>query len=422
MAADKASGQAGQKRDQNYAWVIFSACTLVVFIFIGASTNAKSLHLQPVCEGVGITRVTYSYVLLAGSLVSAFFSFMLGRIHKRLTLRTMMIIGTGCATLGNISLAAARSLPGVLLGEILIGTCTGISAMAVISLMIRNWFANRNGTVLGALYMATGLGSIVFAPIMGRLIQNRGYRSSYLFQAGLMAFVFLVVLIFVRETPQSMGKVPYLFRSGGKQVREPDKSVGMTLAEAKRSPRFYLIMMIALFLGFGTNALQGTYGAYIGSDLAYGTVFAAGIMSTIYVVNSIVKIPLGWLIDRFSARVSLVICAAAMALAAIWMFGLTATTPILAYLFGICHGVGNVSYTVVSPHVPRTVYGEKDTTSFTGMYMACNMVGSAVASPAANIIYQATGSYRPIYFAMIVMFSVTVVLGLLLVRPAYPKA
>ena len=55
-----------EKRDQNYAWVIFTACTLLVFVFVGACQNSKSLHMAPLTEAIGITRVTYSYILFAG--------------------------------------------------------------------------------------------------------------------------------------------------------------------------------------------------------------------------------------------------------------------------------------------------------------------------------------------------------------------
>ncbi len=407
-----------EKRDQNYAWVVFTACTLLVFVFIGACQNSKSLHMAPLTEAIGITRVTYSYILFAGSLIAALCSFFLGKIHQKLSLRTMMIIGTACAAVGNLALSVMQSVIGVIIGEILIGVANGISAMAVISLVIRNWFANRNGTVLGALYMATGLGSVVFSPIIGRLIE-KGYQNSYRFQAIMMAVIFVIVVLFVREKPQDMGKVPFLFKSSGKQVKEPDRSVGLMLAEARKNPRFYLVLLIGFFMGIGTNALQGTYGAHIGTDLGYGTVFAAGIMTTIYILNSIAKIPLGMIIDKWSCRVSMMICSAAMALAAVWMFSLTPATPILAYLFGICHGIGNVSFTVVAPHVPRAVYGEKDAAAITGVYMGVNTFGSAIAMPIANIVAQNTGSYRPVYFAMIITFILATVFAFLFVRPAY---
>ena len=404
-----------------YAWVIFLSCVLTAFVYTGATNNSRSLYLQPVSEGIGLTRFSYSMILFGCGMISVLFSFFLGKIHKVLSLRKMMIIGLTCAVCGLLLLTFTESVPGLIAGEALISIGNGFCSMSVLSLLIRSWYANRNGTMLGALSVSTGLGSIVFGPIIGRLIANRGYHISYGFQAGMLFICLLLVIFLVYETPEERGKTPFRFANVKKEAAAA-RGTGLMIKEAMRLPQFWIVLFIGFGLGFGMTVTQGTYGAYIGTDLGYGTIFAASIMSLLYVVNSAGKVPLGYLIDRYGVGIAVIICSAGMIGSATMLYLLTPTNRMIAYGFALFHGIGNMCFAVVFPHVGRGIFGEKDVTNLTGVFMATCTLGTQIASPIVNGIAQQIGSYRPIYFATIFLMILVTVLAIFFTKPAYETA
>lgn len=407
-----------KNRKIHYAWVIFIASAVLAFTVVGLCTNTRPLYLDPVSSGLGITRAQLSTVYLISGILSALCSLFIGVIRKRLSLRQLAIIGTFCLACSNFAYYFSSSLLSCVGAEILFGIGSGCASMTVIALIIRTWFAGRLGTVLGVLYMATGLGSVILAPQVGKLIANYGYQTSYMVSGFIMAAAMAVSIACIRDDPDAMGLQPMFAEEKRQQAAPKAATEGLILKEAVRKPSFYLMCVLGLLIGGGVNAVQGTYGAYIGSDLGFGTVFASGVVSFLYVVNTIAKVPLGMMIDKIGVRRVVNICCLGMIGASISLIFLSKGYP-TAYVFAACHGIGNILFTVPAPLIAPAIFGTKDVTTLTGVFMACMFFGSAVGSPLSNLVYDITGSYVPLYLAIVVLFTVAIVINTVCVRPAW---
>lgn len=411
-----------QKKSErlHYAWVIFAVCTFVAFTLIGLCHNTRSLYLEPVSSGLGVSRSEYAVTLLIGNLISAGISLLLGRIRTRVSLRTLMLAGLSSAAVGNVIFVLTDSFGVFLIGEVLMGVAMGCSAMTVISLIIRNWFADHHGTILGALYMATGLGSVVFAPVVGPLIEQGGYRRGYGFHMIVMLSALLLAALTLKDEPAQKHMRPLSLHKAGERAQTAEQPLyGMMLRDACRTVRFWLMLLLGVMIGFGVQVVQGTYAAHIGSDLAYGTTFAAGIVSTLYVVNTCAKIPIGMMLDKIGIRSVLLVCSAAMGASALMLVLLKPGAPAAAYAFAVCLGIGNIIFTVPCPLVALHTFGSRDATTLTGIFMASTSLGAAIGSPVSNAVYESCGTYAPIYLGMLAMFAAAAVLSLTVVRPAY---
>ena len=86
--------------------------------------------------------------------------------------------------------------------------------------------------------MGSGIGGMIFTPLVSSLISNQGWRFSFRVAAVVVAVVTLVVTALVRRSPAEMGQAP-LTSADGQQAADPKskESTGMMkMATVEGSP------------------------------------------------------------------------------------------------------------------------------------------------------------------------------------------
>ena len=412
------------KKKFSFAWLVYIGCFLVAFTAIGLINNERSLYLQPAADGLGVSRMTISLAYFVGNIINFCIATMYGKLNKRFGIRKLMLFGLICMVLGNFLFVISPVYIGYFFGEVFIGIGFGCATMTTISLFVRNWFGNYHGTLLGVIYMATGLGTVCFTTLIGNLITNYGYRYGFLFHMAALAVTTVIGFFVFFAEPKDKGQEK-LYLGKAKSTDNADKNsseaVGLTMAEARKRPVFYIIMILTFVTGFGIMCMQGTYAAFLDADIGFGTVFAASIVSVVFTFNCIFKIPVGIVADKFGVVTSLVICCFSMCLSAVALSFLTPDTRWLAYLFAFGLGTGNIMVTVSFPLVAPRVFGTKDVAALTAIVMGCINLGAACGGFFPNLLFQVIGTYRPIYITMIVVFIICLAGMIIFIRPAYDR-
>ena len=115
------------------------------------------------------------------------------------------------------------------------------SSTVTYSRVIANWFDRKRGLALGLSSTGTGLGAFIGPSLAQFLIERGGWRLAYLGLAGLTLVVALpVVAIFLRGTPEEVGLSPDGEARPSGNKPEADRT-GMTVSEAMRTPKFWLL-------------------------------------------------------------------------------------------------------------------------------------------------------------------------------------
>ena len=408
----------------NFAWLVYIGCFLVAFTAIGLINNERSLYLQPAADGLGVSRMTISLAYFVGNIINFFISTMYGKLNKRFGIRKLMLFGLACMVIGNFLFVISPVYIGYFFGEVFIGIGFGCATMTTISLFVRNWFGNYHGTLLGVIYMATGLGTVCFTTLIGNLITNYGYRYGFMFHMAALAVTTVIgFFVFFAEPKDRGAERLFLGKNKGPETNEAEavEAVGLTMAEARKKPVFYIVLILTFVTGFGIMCVQGTYAAFMDADIGFGTVFAASIVSVVFTFNCIFKIPVGIVADKFGVVTSLVICCVSMGIASVALTFLTPQTQWLAYLFAFGLGTGNIMVTVSFPLVAPRVFGTKDVAAMTAIVMGCINLGAACGGFFPNLLFQVIGTYRPIYITMIAVFIICLIGMIVFIRPAYSK-
>ncbi|MBR2594886.1 MAG: MFS transporter, partial [Solobacterium sp.] len=153
-------------------------CCMCIGGAMGMVSNCIGIYFTPLAKAldIGVGRISVIVTLI--SLGNAFFAPFFVRLRKRFPLNRIMAGGIILCILAYLLLSVAGSiwtlyLCGILFG---IGMCN-FSALPV-TLILRDWYGDKNGSAVGAALAFSGVFGAVMNPILSRLISSLSYQTS----------------------------------------------------------------------------------------------------------------------------------------------------------------------------------------------------------------------------------------------------
>lgn len=145
--------------------------------------------VTPISEDTGWSHTTITAAFSLGLIVSAVAGLRVGRILDRQGPRQVMTLG---AIVGALALVLVAWSPNPLM-FFLAWLVAGFGQSAVLYppafVVITRWYGSRRVGPLTTLTLFAGLASTIFAPLVAYLIDQFGWRISYLIMAGILAAV-----------------------------------------------------------------------------------------------------------------------------------------------------------------------------------------------------------------------------------------
>lgn len=329
-------------------WVVFGA-TLGLMVANGPIVFFTfGLFLGPITAEFGWDRATFSSSLLVGHTLAAIAYPFMGRAIDRYGIRRMTLTFIPIFAIATAGVAITPASPVVFVA--LAGFCGLVSvgqAPPAYAKAVSAWFDQRRGLALGIAMAGIGLGATLVPQFARWVIAGYGWRAGYV-ALGALTFVvaFPAVALFIREPDRS---------SPGGAARPGEGLPGLTVAEAVRSPTFWLLA-VAVFLVVTT--INGMVGHLVpmltdrGMDVRQATTTLSAVgLSTIagrviagyfldrffapYVAAALFVLPLASIALLTGAAAGMTPVVAAMALG----FGLGAEVDVIGFLTGRYFGL-----------------------------------------------------------------------------------
>ena len=205
----------------HYAWLILFAAVCIQGGIIGVMVNCTGVIFSAIIEDLGFRSGDLSiYYTIRAFLQAA----ACGVTTKLFLNKNPKVIMTGLATLGlagYVGMYFYTQLWQWYFSGILVGICMSC-VLVVIPVVLNNWFATKNGLVIGIAMAASGLAGAVFSPVLSSLITSMGWRKTAVIN-GLTAFLMIVLptLFILVRTPEEKGMKPY----GWQEVADKAASV-----------------------------------------------------------------------------------------------------------------------------------------------------------------------------------------------------
>ena len=398
---------------RNYHWIIALIVFLEMFLY-GGFLNCISIFTVPMSEALEITRSSYSVSQLFRNCTGVLGTLLVGVTYQRFGYRKSGIFLLILSAVTVVVIGLSQSLAVTCVAYGIFGLTVGILSTTGAVRIIKDWFHKHQGTVLGIVTMATGLGGSVLSKLLTVITTRYSWRHAHFFTAAIFLCMALLFLL-LRNRPAEMGLKPYGLGSDSekKQTAGPAHTewAGHSFQELLRTPQFYL-MAACIFLSCLCVYISFSVIVPHFQDRGYSADEASNFYSVMLIVLSFAKLFGGWLSDRIGAK-KVAILTMVMAACGQWLLA-DPQNSVTAYLGIILLSMGLLVATITAPLLTIPLFGYRAFGSVTGIFMAMISLGCMLATPLANLAHDYLGSYTPAFRAAAIMDIIIIGLFLLL--------
>lgn len=391
-----------KNRKVHYAWWILVALCIIVGIGKGGLNNSAGLFLTSVTEDLGIGMGNLSLYFSVSAVVTMIFLPIGGKLMAKYDTRLILSVGI-------VLQAGAFALFGLMSSVwgwyiLAIPLAVGGVFITVIAgpVIINQWFKKRNGLALGIL-------SAVGGAVGAGLIANFGWRTAYI-AFGLAAIIIVVpiVLLLIKRSPQAHGVQPY----GAEDIQDEQQNAeggdeaGIDVAIAKKSMALYALIIFFFFI-----TSIASFSMHIPTylvDKGFDITFAGNIMGTYMIGILIGSLILGFLIDKLGSKYTSVFAMVAGIIAISLLLFASDSTAIITFAVGL-FGLISSSIGIIAPALTSSLFGQK---AYSEIYSTASLglaISSIVALPVYGFIFDLTGSYTIVLYAIIAMLIINIV-------------
>lgn len=152
--------------------------------------------LPQISSDFGVDESQTAWVMTAFFISSAVCSGIVGRLGDMFGKRRMLLIAITCYGTGALASAAAPALPVLVVGRIVMGSGAGMVPLAY-AIARDELDGSRVARAMGTIAMMIGLGAGIGMVLGGVLVDVASWHTSFLVAAGLSAVVFVLTLIVI---------------------------------------------------------------------------------------------------------------------------------------------------------------------------------------------------------------------------------
>lgn len=403
-----------------YGWYVALACGVGLACGLATVlTYTFGVFVTPLRTEFGWSQTEAFAALFFSVLTITFVAPFFGLLVDRLGARRVILVGLVLEAAlvasfyfqdANVLTFYLRYIALALFG---VGT-THIAFTRIIAL----WFDRQRGLALGVTLAGVGIGGFAWPILTQWAINAFGWRSAWLvIAAAIIAVGGTIVLLVVRDSPQSMGLLP----DGDTAVRSKDTAAGhgeapgATLKEALATRHFWTMLVVFLLIGIGVTSIQVHLVPLLVSR-GVTPMRAANALSILAVALIFGRVAAGWLMDRiFAPRVAIAFLLGPIV--AIFLLA-SGASGWLAFVAGILTGLAAGAEVDVTAYLVSRYFGLGHFSSIYAWYYSAYSLGAGLGPLATANAVDRFGGYTEILLVHAAMLAVATLL--LATLPRFP--
>ena len=399
-------------------WLILGAA-FTTFTISAGLMHSYTVFLVAFVEQFGWSRGETSIAYSVSQLVAGGSSPLVGTLVDRLGPRRLLLLGGGLLVLGLIGSAFIVHLWQivVLYGVVMTFGANCLGLVVFVPILSRQ-FVRHRGMAISVVQSANGFARALSAPLVQMAISGIGWRPTYLVQAAFMAAVVFPLAAWFRRADPSRSPARSVDAERAPAAPSPGAPQGgWTLAEAIRTPHFWLLFAVYLFTGLGSFFVtlhQLAFAISRGFDKLYAAE-VLGMGAFLAIFGTIIT---GTLSDYIGREVSAILAYGFSIVGVICALFITGPDQgwllwLHACLFGLTWGARGPAVTAKTADLfPGAQLG-----AILGVITIGSGLGAALGSWGAGFIFDLSGSYELAFILSIVAYLCGVVAFWALRRP-----
>jgi len=251
--------------------------------------------------------------------------------------------------------------------------------------LLSRWFRAKRGRAVGIATSGIGLGGVIFSPVANRLIEEFGWRLSYvIIGSGALLLTLPLIILLVKEDPSELGLLP---DGAETRIEEP-------LWVPSKAIRTWAFWLSSFALFFTSSSMFGilTHQVPFSRDLGISPGAAAIAFSAVAGMGVVGKLSFGFLMDKFNKRLIICLC---YLLQSLGILILVFTKNIFfLWLYIIIFGFAMGGNATLRPLITSWLFGISSFGTIYGAMQLFHSAGSSLGPILGGIVFDMMGSYR----------------------------
>jgi OFA family oxalate/formate antiporter-like MFS transporter len=300
---------------------------------------------------------------------------------------------------------------------LLCGVGTGIVYIGIIGLMVK-WFPARRGFATGVVAAGYGFGAILTTFPIDDMLKASGYQHTLMVFGAIFAAVGLIGALMLRAPLAGEVAQPAILDAVAARDSTP--------REMLKTPVFWLMFVMMSMMSTGGLMVITQFTSFaksFGIDGKTTVVILGATLAAIpaaltfdRITNGLTRPFFGWVSDHIGRENTMGIAFILEGIAIYLMLQYRSDPFMLVVLSGLVFfGWGEI-FSLFPSTLTDTFGTAFATTNYGFLYMAQG-VGSILGAPVAAMIYEATGSWMPVFGLVIGMDILTGLLALFVLKP-----
>jgi OFA family oxalate/formate antiporter-like MFS transporter len=349
-----------------------------------------------------------------------------GYLVDRIGPRFMLGFGSILVGLGWIGAGRAETLHSLYFWYGMAGVGAGVVYGGTIGNALK-WFPDHRGLCVGFTAGAYGVGTALTVEPIDKMIRLSGYQHTLIFWGIIQGFVVMAAALFLAKPPVGWSPPGWEELEVAIKARVNTATRDMTPWEMLRQPSFYLVYLMMTMLAFGgivvTVQLSPMAVSYHVDKIVVGFGLTALVMAIELdrILNGLTRPFWGWISDHIGRENALFVSFILEAVAVFALLQLISRPLWFIALSGLCFFAWGNIYSLF-PSITADLYGRKWATTNYGVVYTAKGLATLFAAPGAAWLFERTGSWTKVFWAMIVCDVIAAFMALLWLKPMAARA
>lgn len=378
------------------------AISFLALLIGGGARFAIGLTFKPMVDEFGWSRADLGIAVALYMLVSAFATFLAGRLADRFSPRVILIAGTVIGGIG-IALMSLVSAPwhALALYGVVFAIGNGAASLVIIGVIVMRAYPGRAGLANAIAISGMSVGQLLMIAVLASVLVEVGWRWVFVW----IGIAHLVLLPLLLVLPGEGG--------AGREGQSNDED--HSLREAARTRQFWLLLAVFAICGLD-DFFVTTHVAAFAQDHGIDALFAGRLLALMGLTGLAGVIAAGIASDRFGPAWPTAVSFAARIAAFVWIA--IDQSPLSIAVFALVFGSTFLVTAPLTVVFVRDSFGTKHLGALAGLVTMVHQIFGGVGAYGGAAIFDATGSYDVAFVLVAGLSTLALVLTLMMRRPA----
>src|SRR5216684_1527679 len=394
---------------------------IIAMMAIANLQYAWTLFTKPIQAHLHVSLVavqwTFTLFILLETWLVPFEGYLVDIIGPRL----MLGIGSIFVALGWVGSGYAETITQLYIWYAVGGIGAGIVYGGSIGNALK-WFPDHRGLCVGLTAGAYGIGTASTITPVANMLKISGYQHTFIVWGIIQGVVVLACALFLARPPVGWTPPNWAEKAAKIRAKINTSTVNMTPWQMLRQPSFYVIYLMMTMLAFGglvvtaqLNPMASTY--HVDNVIvAFGMTALVLAITVDRLLNGLTRPFWGWVSDHIGRENTMFIAFTLEAFAVFALLQLISRPVWFIALSGLCFFAWGEIFSLF-PSITGDLFGKTwANTHYCIVYTAKGM-GALFAGFGAAWLFEKTGSWTKVFWAMIVCDLIAAFLALFWLKP-----